>query len=99
MSPDSCPVVISADESRSLEHYRPGILSALDQFLSGAQYVVPRASFDELLERYPPKPAPKIKGLGDIVHAVAQPIAQAIGLEECGSCDARRTWLNDHFPL
>jgi hypothetical protein len=99
MSPDSIPVVISANQAEALDLYRPGILAGLADYRSENLFLIPRPDFDSLLEKYPPKPAPKIKGLGDIVHAVAQPIAQAIGLEECGSCDARRTWLNDHFPL
>jgi len=48
---------------------------------------------------------PRAKGLGDLVHAMAQPIARAIDrvagtdIEHCGGCAKRRATLNAAFPL
>jgi lauroyl/myristoyl acyltransferase len=47
----------------------------------------------------------KPRGLGDMVAAVAQPIAKAIdavaktNLQNCGGCKARREKLNQIAPL
>ena len=47
----------------------------------------------------------KIKGAGDIIAMVAQPIAAVIDvttgtkLKGCQSCQSRRKWLNDQFPV
>lgn len=38
-------------------------------------------------------------GLGDMVKKVAEPIARALGINSCGSCEERRRWLNERFPL
>ncbi len=46
-------------------------------------------------------PAPSgLKGLGDLVALVAEPIAQALKIDpaKCG-CKARRAWLNDKVPF
>lgn len=48
-----------------------------------------------------------IRGLGDVVHAVAQPIARAIDLASggrtqvahCGGCAQRRAALNKAVPF
>lgn len=56
------------------------------------------------------KPLPRIspkhyKGLGDVVHAVAQPVAKALdrvagtALVDCESCSQRRERLNAKFPF
>lgn len=48
--------------------------------------------------------APAPRGLGDAVHAVAQPIARALDavlgtkIQECGGCKARREALNRLMP-
>jgi len=47
----------------------------------------------------------KRRGLGDVVHALASPIAKAVdavagtNLQNCGGCAARREKLNQKFPL
>ena len=47
----------------------------------------------------------RIKGLGDIVHLAAKPIARVMdktigtSLSGCGSCDKRREALNRAVPL
>lgn len=52
----------------------------------------------------PGQPPPKNIGLGDIVHAFANPIAKAIDsfagtkISECGGCKARREALNRAAP-
>lgn len=44
------------------------------------------------------------RGLGDVVHKVAQPIAKAIDkalgtkVQKCGGCQKRRDALNRAFP-
>lgn len=44
------------------------------------------------------------RGLGDVVHKVAQPIAKVIdktlgtNIQHCGGCKKRREALNRHFP-
>lgn len=44
------------------------------------------------------------RGLGDVVHKVAQPIAKAIDkalgtkIQSCGGCKKRRDALNQAFP-
>lgn len=46
-----------------------------------------------------------IRGLGDVVHAVAQPIAKAIdavaktNISKCGGCQKRRDKLNQIVPF
>lgn len=52
----------------------------------------------------PPRPRPHTVGLGDLVAAVAQPIARAIDavagtdLQHCQSCAQRKGWLNAKVP-
>lgn len=52
-----------------------------------------------------PSKKPVLTGLGDVVAAVAQPIAKAIDLvagtdiEHCGGCADRRRALNAAVPL
>jgi len=49
--------------------------------------------------------AQKLKGLGDVVALVAQPIAKALDsvagtkLEGCSSCKQRQATLNKAFPI
>ena len=45
------------------------------------------------------KPKKQITGLGDIVEAVAKPIANIVGLEECDGCEQRRKLLNKILPF
>jgi hypothetical protein len=51
------------------------------------------------------KPEKSLRGLGDVVHAIAQPIAKAIdkvaktNLQNCGACAKRRETLNQIVPL
>lgn len=46
-----------------------------------------------------------LRGLGDLVAKIAQPIAAAIdavagtSLKTCGGCQKRREWLNKNIPL
>jgi hypothetical protein len=53
----------------------------------------------------PGKDKPKLKGLGDIVALVAEPVAKASDrllktkLVGCAPCAARRAKLNQKFPL
>lgn len=50
-------------------------------------------------------PDPALRGLGDVVAQVAQPIARAIDavagthLRDCGGCKARRAKLNEWMPF
>jgi hypothetical protein len=50
-------------------------------------------------------PRPRIKGLGDAVALVAQPIAKAIDamagtqIATCGGCQKRREMLNQKIPF
>jgi hypothetical protein len=64
----------------------------------------------KLQEKPLPYPIPKVSakkyaGLGDVVAAVAQPIARAIDavvgtkVEKCGGCAKRKESLNKAFPL
>jgi hypothetical protein len=57
-----------------------------------------------------PSPIPKVsakkyQGLGDVIHAVAQPIAKAIdiaigtNIDGCSGCQKRREILNRNMPL
>lgn len=47
----------------------------------------------------------KLRGLGDVVHLVAQPIARAIDhvagthLQDCVGCEKRREKLNKAIPF
>ena len=47
----------------------------------------------------------RLQGMGDIVAAVAQPVARAIDgafgtdLANCSGCKDRREWLNKKLPL
>lgn len=47
----------------------------------------------------------KLKGLGDIVHSIAQPIAKTIdmtfgtNIQGCGGCKRRRKKLNEMLPI
>jgi len=50
-------------------------------------------------------PTPVIKGLGDVVPLVAQPIAKVVdsvagtSIQTCGGCAQRRAALNQKFPF
>lgn len=54
------------------------------------------------------KECEKLRGLGDIVAIVAQPVKDVLiklgpasiktKLNNCG-CEKRRIWMNDHFPF
>ena len=52
-----------------------------------------------------PKGKPPVRGLGDVVAKVAQPVAKAIdavagtNLQNCGGCKARQEKLNQIAPL
>jgi len=65
----------------------------------------PRKSRAAVPPALPPLPPLPIRGLGDLIHAVAQPIAtvidKAVGtnLKTCGACAKRREKLNQKFPL
>lgn len=56
-------------------------------------------------EQVSPAVEPPLRGLGDAVAVVAQPIAKAIDsvlgtkVRECGGCKARQAALNKAFPL
>lgn len=61
-------------------------------------------------EKESPSPIPKVsaskyKGLGDVVHAVAHPVAALsdkvlkTDLRNCGGCRKRREWLNEKVPF
>ena len=49
--------------------------------------------------------ASKYRGLGDVLAAVAQPVAKAIDavagtqIQTCGGCAKRRAALNETFPF
>lgn len=49
--------------------------------------------------------AGKYRGLGDVVAAVAQPIAKLIDgqlgtdIAHCGGCTGRQQWLNEAVPF
>lgn len=51
--------------------------------------------FNRLLKEYPRQ----WRGLGDMVAAMAKPIAGALGIEDCGACDKRQEWLNEKVPF
>lgn len=59
------------------------------------------ATFEKLPDEM--KRDPKVRAkfglplLGDMVAAVAEPVARVLGIE-CGSCPGRRRWLNDRTP-
>lgn len=82
-----------------LERYRRG-----DEFVKAALAAgradgfalhIDEKAWAALLEKYPER----ITGLGDVVAAIAKPIAKAVGLEDCGSCEERRAWLNEKVPF
>lgn len=49
--------------------------------------------------------ASKYRGLGDVVAAVAQPVAKALDaalgtdMQNCGGCGGRQEWLNEAVPF
>ena len=49
--------------------------------------------------RRDPKVRAKFQGLGDVVAAVAKPIARAIGIKSCATCGDRQKALNARFPF
>jgi hypothetical protein len=65
---------------------------------------MPPKPMAEPLPSLPPQP-PKIRGAGDVVHRVAQPIARSIdsllgtNIANCGGCAQRRKKLNEQFPF
>lgn len=50
-------------------------------------------AYEALRLKYSPR------GVGDVVARFAQPIANAIGLGECGGCKSRQAWLNEKLPF
>jgi hypothetical protein len=72
----------------------------------GDWLLVDFAKYQELVNKYnPQKPKPKLKGLGDLVSKVAQPIAKGIdkaigtNIQNCGGCAKRRNKLNQMVPF
>jgi len=68
--------------------------------LSGDTVEIDLNLYGEVFHEYRP-----IRGLGDLVAGVAQPIAKAIdsiagtNLQNCGACKARQAALNEIIPL
>lgn len=51
--------------------------------------------YEALLEKYPET----WRGLGDLVAALAKPIAKAVGLEDCEGCAKRQEKWNAAVPF
>lgn len=78
--------------------------------VSGDWLEIPDSEIAILRTKYRPQPdapAPPTtsKGLGDVVHKIAQPIARVIDrmagtrIQTCGGCAQRRAALNQAFPF
>lgn len=57
------------------------------------------ASLPPEIQRNPVQRA-KYIGLGEVVAAVAAPVARVLGIKHCAACDKRKKWLDAHaqFP-
>lgn len=91
------------------DHYFDECLSKVKDDVLDVLEVTWGEGCNELLmlysQRINNKPAKKIRGLGDIVSRVAQPIARVIDkisgtkISQCGGCQSRREALNKMFPI
>jgi len=59
----------------------------------------------EMCKKIPPASCTEVRGLGDVVAFLAQPLAGALdsvlgtNIKKCGGCQQRRDSLNRNFPL
>ena len=68
---------------------------------------ITQEGYSKLLEKYRPKPTytGSMRGLGDLVHKVANPIAHVIDkvtgthIQGCGGCAKRREKWNEAVPF
>ena len=78
------------EHARSIDGSEPYLLAcALSQCGRGSHFTV-----CEFCEAY----SGPDRGLGDRIKRAVTPIAQAVGLAECGGCQKRRAKLNQKFP-
>lgn len=60
---------------------------------------------EEIVRKFTPNRIKTVKGLGDLIHKVANPIAKAIdtvagtNVQGCGGCAKRREKLNQMVPF
>ncbi len=60
---------------------------------------------EEIVRRFTPERVKPVKGLGDLIYKVANPIAKAIdsvagtNVQSCGGCAKRREKLNQLVPF
>ena len=60
---------------------------------------------EEIVRRFTPERVKPVKGLGDLIYKVANPIAKAIdsvagtNVQGCGGCAKRREKLNQLMPF
>jgi len=70
----------------------------------GAYLEMQEDDYKWLVQKYA-KAGTQIRGVGDIVHKIAQPIAKVIdriagtNVAGCGGCAQRREKLNEVFPI
>ena len=88
-------------------HNLGNLRKQVDDFVSANGFTLNNDEFEDNVCRNTPNCVcqESIRGLGDIVHIVANPIAKVIdsiagtNLQGCGGCAARQKALNDAAPL
>lgn len=88
-------------------HYLHGLRDKVHAFAKANQFPYSETEFIHNVCYHTPGDicSEKLRGLGDLIHVVAQPIAKAIDavagtdLQNCGGCAQRREQMNKAVPL
>jgi hypothetical protein len=73
--------------------------------VNGNTLSIDHDKLEEIVRKFTPERVKTVKGLGDLIHKVANPIAKAIdsvagtNVQGCGGCAKRRESLNKLMPF
>jgi len=73
--------------------------------VEGKFLAIDHDKLEEIVRKFTPERVKTVKGLGDLIHKVANPIAKAIdsvagtNVQGCGGCAKRRESLNKIVPF
>lgn len=100
-------ILISSIKSKASSRPEGYIEDVLSQgVVEGDFLIIDPPKYKLLLDKYANTYATSsIKGAGDVVYKVAQPIAKVLdkalgtNIAGCGGCKKRREWLNKNIPF
>jgi len=83
--------------------YADALIEAGD--IQGDWLLIEKDALEAIVKKFTPERLQSVKGLGDLVHKIANPIARAIdsvagtNIQGCGGCAKRREQLNKAIPI